>query len=139
MTMATFAPSLDIIVPLIMIPWWLPANFLWNVLVIAGTLAAQGVLRSRPIGRLIGYLILTTVLGALVDTVWQIAVQANIPLARRPTPTGDFLRAMPIVIVALGIVNFLLGASLLQLRRRQAVILGCAMGLLTAPWSIVLL
>ena len=138
MATATFVPSLDIIVPLIMIPWWLPVNFLWNVLVIAGTLAAQGVLRSRPIGRLIGYLILTTVLGALVDTVWQIAVDTNIPLARRPTPTGDFLRAMPIVIIALGIVNFLLGANLLQLRRRQAVVLGCTMGLLTAPWSIVL-
>ena len=50
MTTAIFAPSLDIIVPLIMVPWWLPVNFLWNVLVIAGTLAAQGVLRSRPSG-----------------------------------------------------------------------------------------
>ncbi len=86
-----------------------------------GTLAAQGALRSRPVGRFIGYLIVTTVLGALADTIWQIAVETNPPPG--PTPTGLWLRAMPIVIVALGIVNFLLGASLLQLRRRQ----GC-------PW-----
>jgi len=131
-----FAPTLDIVIPLIMIPWWLPANFVWNAIVMAGTLAAQGALRSRPVGRFIGYLIVTTLLGAIADTIWQIAVETNAPPG--PTPTGLWLRAMPIVIVALGVVNFLLGASLLQLRRRQEVVLGWTMGLLTAPWSIVL-
>jgi len=136
MAATAFIPPLDIVIPLIMVPWWLPVNFVWNALVMAGTLAAQGVLRSRSAGRLISYLILTTLLGALVDTTWQIAVSANAPPG--PMPSGVWLRAMPIAIVALGGVNFLLGASLLKLRWRQAVVLGCTMGLLTAPWSIVL-
>jgi len=122
-----------------MVPWWLPVNFVWNALVMAGTLAAQGVLRPCPVSRLIGYLMLITVLGALVDTVWQIGVTPPLLIYQGRAPAGAYLRAMPIAVVALGVINFLFGARLLRLRRKEAVVLGCTMGLLTAPWSIVLL
>ena len=138
MNAIAWAPPLDIIVPLIMVPWWLPVNLLWNAVVIAGTLAAQRLLRALPVGRLIGYLLVTTLIGAIVDSIWQVAVAAANPMPGGPTPSGAYLRAMPIVIVALGLVNLLLAAGLLRLDWRRAAVLGGAMGLLTAPWAVVL-
>ena len=138
MNAIAWAPPLDIIVPLIMVPWWLPANLLWNAVVIAGTLAAQRLLRALPVKRMIGYLLVTTLVGAIVDTVWHIAVTAANHMPGGPTPSGAYLRAMPIVIVVLGLANLLLAAGLLQLDWRRAAALGGAMGLLTAPWAIVL-
>lgn len=64
-----WAPPLDIIIPLIMVPWWLPVNLLWNAIVIAGTLAAQRLLRALPVKWMIGYLLVTTLVGVIVDTV----------------------------------------------------------------------
>ncbi len=138
MNVIAWAPPLDIIVPLIMVPWWLSVNLLWNAVVIAGTLAAQRLLRALPVGRLIGYLLVTTLAGAIVDTVWHIAVTATNRIPGGWTQPGAYLRAMPIVIIALGLVNLLLAAGLLRLDWKRAAVLGGAMGLLTAPWAIVL-
>lgn len=133
-----WAPPPDIIVPLIMVPWWLPVNLLWNAVVIAGTLAAQRLLRALSVKRMIGYLLVTTLVGAIVDTVWEIAVTAANPMPGGPTPSGAYLRAMPCAIIALGLVNLLLAAGLLRLDWRQAAVLGGTMGLLTAPWAVML-
>ncbi|MBC8255078.1 MAG: hypothetical protein H8E35_13780 [Ardenticatenia bacterium] len=138
MNTIAWAPPLDFIIPLIMVPWWLPVDLLWNAVVIAGTLAAQRLLRTLSVRRLIGYLLVTTLVGAIVDTVWESAVSTANRVPWGPTPSGAYLRAMPIVIVVLGLVNLLLAAGLLRLDWRRAAVLGGAMGLLTAPWAVVL-
>jgi len=106
--------------------------------VIAGTLAAQRLLRTLSVRRLIGCLLVTTLVGAIVDTVWHIAVTAANRMPGGWTQPGAYLRAMPIAMIALGLLNFLLAAGLLQMDWKRAAILGGAMGLLTAPWAIVL-
>ncbi|MCK4450682.1 MAG: hypothetical protein KAX26_08835 [Anaerolineae bacterium] len=138
MNAIAWAPPLDIIIPLIMVPWWLPVNLLWNAVVIAGTLAAQRLLRALPVKRMIGYLLVTTLVGAIVDSIWQVAVAAANHMPGGPTPSGAYLQAMPIAIVVLGLANLLLAAGLLRLDWKRAAVLGGAMGLLTAPWAIVL-
>ncbi|MDY6877727.1 MAG: hypothetical protein SWK90_16215 [Chloroflexota bacterium] len=138
MNTIAWTPPLDFIIPLIMVPWWLPVNLLWNAVVTAGTLAAQRLLRTLSVRRLIGYLLVTTLVGAIVDSIWHIAVTAANRVPWGPTPSGVYLQAMPIVIVVLGLANLLLAAGLLRLAWKRAAILGGAMGLLTAPWAIVL-
>ena len=138
-------PPQDFIIPLMCIPWWLPVNLLWNAIVIVSTLATQRLLRELAVRRLLGYLVLTTIVGAIVDTVWHLAttyaVRASTPdyLTYPKLMPGACLRAMPVIIVVLGLVNFLLAAGLLRLKWRRAAILGGAMGLFTAPWLVVLL
>jgi len=70
--------------------------------------------------------------------VWHIAVTAANRMPGGWTQSGAYLRAMPIVIIALGLVNLLLAAGLLWLDWKRAAVLGSAMGLLTAPWAVVL-
>lgn len=53
-------------------------------------------------------------------------------------PSGAYLGAMPIAMIALAALNLLLAAGILQLPWKRAAVLGGAMGLLTAPWAILL-
>ena len=55
-------------------------NPLWNAVVSAGALAAQRLLRTLSVRCLIGYLPITTLVGAIVDSIWQAAVAAASPM-----------------------------------------------------------
>jgi hypothetical protein len=138
MNATAWAPPADIIVPLILVPWWLPVNLLWNTIVTTGTLAAQRLLRTLSMKRLVAYLLVTTLAGAIVDTAWHIAVTAANRIPIGGIPPNAYLKAMPSAIIMLGLVNLLLAAGILRLDWKRAAILGIAMGLITAPWSILL-
>lgn len=138
-TLSSVVPSLDILVPLMFVGWWLPVNGVWNGIVFAGTLSAQRVLHMVSVKRGVAYVVVTTLVGGVVDTVWQIGVVTASRLPGGRIPSGAYLRAMPIAGIASAGLNFLLAAGILRLPWKRAAILGVAMGLLTAPWTILLL
>ncbi len=121
-------------------------DYFWNFLVMFLTLRWLHV--SVSTRRKFVYCLIATACGFVIDWLYyqltwgslgigSLRMQPFFPSTMARTHSAGELFTILALMVALGIVNFLISRPMFKLTAKQSLIIGGAMGVFTAPWLIV--
>lgn len=119
-------------------------DYFWNFLVCSLTLRWKHI--DIPRNKRFIYCIIITALGFLIDWLyyelaWGTVDIGNLRMSAAFVPAGSqpILETSTILIpaVIIGLINFSISKRYFHLTPKQALLLGTAMGIFTAPWLIV--
>ena len=119
-------------------------DYFWNFLVCSITLRWKHIV--VPARKKFVYCIIVSALGLLIDWLyyeltWDTLLIGNLRVSAAFIPAGTrpFLELSTILIpaVIIGLINFGISKLYFRLTSKQALLLGTAMGIFTAPWLIV--
>jgi hypothetical protein len=119
-------------------------NYFWNYLILYLALRWQKISITRK--RRFAYTAIITAVGLLIDALyyeltWGFLGIGNLrvpPLFERPgINPGLELSTILIPMALIGVVNYFVSRLHLHLGKKQALVVGLAMGVFTAPWVMV--
>ena len=119
-------------------------NYFWNYLILYLALRWQKISITRK--RRFAYTAIITAVGLLIDALyyeltWGFLVIGSLrvpPLFARPgINPGLELGTILIPMALIGVVNYFVSRLHLHLDKKQALVVGLAMGVFTAPWVMV--
>lgn len=118
----------------------LAINYVVNAVVVRLTLGRLSM--PRPLKTILGYSVPATVLGLAADLAGLAVFEALFPERYAPGAASSLHPGLFILIAVAGllvaVVNYLLSGPLLGLRGQHRLIIAAAMGLITAPWLVLL-
>ena len=119
-------------------------GYFWNFLVCSLTLHWMHI--DIPKNKRFIYCIFITILGLLIDWLyyeltWGTLDIGNLSMSAVFVPAGSRplleLSTILIPVVIISLINFGISKRYFHLKAKQALLLGTAMGIFTAPWLIV--
>ncbi len=141
------AGGVIILVVLFGIPFGSAFDYLWNLLVFSVALPLLPKNGSPDYGRInitqrrrLLYCLLVTLVGIIIDwayfkLTWDTSFGKSAVWVPAMSQGLQFVWLL-LPMVMIGLVNFAVSYSYLKLERRQAIVLGGAMALFTAPWLL---
>ena len=122
----------------------LAVNYIWNFVILISTLLFIKKLEVIGWKSIFSKNILITIGGAIIDTIAIVLANGIISNFNKITPPfslsifSSSIRSSPLSIflsiILLIAFNYFIGKKLFKLSNNEALILGVAMGMLTAPW-----
>ncbi len=125
------------------IPFGSILDYIWNFVVFGVTLRFLPGGNEKPIGhwKKLAFCFFVTLLGVVIDWAYlELAWDTDFgkyALWLPAVPLGLQLVGLLLPMAMIALVNFALAYAFLSMERKQAAIIGGAMGVFTTPWLLV--